>query len=86
MQDPKTRFLAYLLLKMLQIHSIQAFADSIIRYMKVYASYEIVFRGLENMKGRMYRDAVELLKLFSFLHHEHVHYDILIAAVTHPRI
>lgn len=55
-------------------------------YMKVYASYEIVFRGLEAIKVQKYRDAVQLLKLFSFLHHEHIPFDLLIAAVKHPRI
>ena len=54
-------------------------------YMKVYASYEIVFRGLEAIKLQRYRDAVQLLKLFSFLHHEHIPFDILTAAVKHPR-
>lgn len=54
-------------------------------YMKIYASYEIVFRGLEAMKSRRYRDAVQLLKLFSFLHHEHISFHILTAAIKHPR-
>ncbi|MCJ1338200.1 hypothetical protein MMC09_003485 [Bachmanniomyces sp. S44760] len=55
-------------------------------YMKVYASYEIVFRGLEAMKMQRYQDAVQLLKLFSFLHHEHIPFDLLITSVKHPRI
>lgn len=55
-------------------------------YMKVYASYEIVFRGLEAIKLQRYSDAVQLLKLFSFLHHEHIPFDALTAAVKHPRI
>ena len=55
-------------------------------YMKVYSSYEIVFRGLEAMKSRKYRDAVQLLQLFSFLHHEHVPFKLLTAAVEHPEI
>lgn len=55
-------------------------------YMEVYASYEIVFRGLEAIKMRKYKDAVQLLKLFSFFHHEHIPFEVLVAAVKHPRI
>ena len=55
-------------------------------YMKVYASYEIVFRGLEATNLQRYSDAVQLLKLFSFLHYENIPFDMLIAAVEHPRI
>ena len=57
-----------------------------VEYMKVYASYEIVFRGLEAIDLQRYRDAIQLLKLFSFLHHEHIPYSMLIAAIEHPRI
>ncbi|KAL8928606.1 MAG: hypothetical protein Q9208_001840 [Pyrenodesmia sp. 3 TL-2023] len=57
-----------------------------VEYMKVYASYEIVFRGLEAIKWQRYSDAVQLLKLFSFLHYEHIPFDFLIGAVKHPRI
>lgn len=55
-------------------------------YMKVYASYEIVFRGLEAINLQKYSDAVQLLKLFSFLHHEHIPFEMLTAAVKHPKI
>ena len=55
-------------------------------YMKVYSSYEIVFRGLEAMQSRKYRDAVQILQLLSFLHHEHVPFKLLTAAVEHPEI
>ena len=55
-------------------------------YMKVYASYEIVFRGLEAINLQRYSDAVQLLKLFAFLHYENIPFDMLIAAVEHPRI
>ena len=57
-----------------------------VEYMKVYASYEIVFRGLEAIELQRYSDAVQVLKLFSFLHHENIPFDALIAAVKHPRI
>jgi hypothetical protein len=55
-------------------------------YMKVYASYEIVYRGLESFKSQKYRDAVQLLKLFSFLHYEHIPFELLRAAIKNPRI
>ncbi len=55
-------------------------------YMKVYASYEIVFRGLEAIKLQRYRDAVQLLKIFSFLHYENIPFEFLIASVRHPRL
>lgn len=55
-------------------------------YMKVYASYEIVFRGLEAIKLQRYSDAVQLLKLFSFLHYEHIPFEMLIAATKHPGV
>ena len=55
-------------------------------YMEVYASYEIVFSGLEKSNLRRYRDAVQLLKVFSFLHHENIAFDILVAAIKHPKI
>jgi hypothetical protein len=55
-------------------------------YMKVYASYEIVFRGLEAVKLQKYRDAVHILKLFSFFHHENIPFEVLTAAIKNPRI
>ena len=55
-------------------------------YMKVYASYEIVFRGMEAMKWQKYRDAVQLLKIFSFLHYENIPFGFLTVAVRNPRI
>ncbi|KAL8880635.1 MAG: hypothetical protein Q9198_001994 [Flavoplaca austrocitrina] len=55
-------------------------------YTKVYASYEIVFRGLEAIKSQRYSDAVQLLKLFSFLHYEHIPFEFLTGAVKHPSI
>lgn len=55
-------------------------------YMEVYASYKIVFQGLEALKLQRYRDAVQLLKLFSFLHYEHIPFEFLIAALRNPRL
>ena len=59
--------------------------DDDAEYMEVYTSYEIVFRGLEVIRSQRYRDAVQLLKFFSFLHYEQIHFDALIAAIENPR-
>jgi tetratricopeptide (TPR) repeat protein len=55
-------------------------------YIQVYSSYEILYRGLEAMEYQRFKDALQLLQLFSFFHHEHIPFDVLIAAVRHPRI
>lgn len=55
-------------------------------YMKVYATYEIVYRGLEAIKLQRYKDAVQLLKLFSFMHYEHIPFDFLVATIKYPQI
>ena len=57
-------------------------------FLNVYSSYEIVFSGLEKMESesRRYRDALQLLQLFSFLHHEHVPFRLLTAAIEYPKI
>lgn len=55
-------------------------------YMKVYSTCEILFHGLKAMKFQRFKDAVQLLQLFSFFHHENIPFAILIAAVRHPRL
>ena len=52
--------------------------------MNVYSTYEILFRGLETTNATATQDAVELLKMFSFLSNEEIRLDFLITAVTHP--
>ena len=54
--------------------------------MNVYSSYEILFRGLESTNAPATQDAVELLKMFSFLSNEEIRLDFLTTAVTHPRL
>ncbi|KAL8712638.1 MAG: hypothetical protein Q9220_003169 [cf. Caloplaca sp. 1 TL-2023] len=54
--------------------------------MNVYSSYEILFRGLETTDAIATRDAVELLKMFSFLSNEDIRLDFLMAAVKHPHL
>jgi len=55
-------------------------------YIQVYSSYEILYRGLEAMPYQRFKDALQLLQLFSFFHHEHLPFDVLIAAVRHPKL
>ncbi|KAG9231001.1 hypothetical protein BJ875DRAFT_470717 [Amylocarpus encephaloides] len=64
-------------------HANEGHADE---YLEVYSSYEILYRGLESMKYERFKDAIQLLRIFSFLHHENIAFEILIAAVKHPRI
>ena len=59
--------------------------DDDAEYMEVYTSYETVFWGLEAIRSQRYRDAVQLLNLFSFLHYEQIHFDAVIAAIENPR-
>ncbi|KAL8818043.1 MAG: hypothetical protein Q9223_003247 [Gallowayella weberi] len=53
--------------------------------MNVYSSYEIIFRGLEATDSVTTRDAVQLIKMFSFLSWESLRIDVLTASVEHPR-
>lgn len=53
--------------------------------MNVYSSYEVIYRMLEASGDDKPRDAIDLLKIFSFLHHENIRVDFLISAVTNPR-
>ena len=52
--------------------------------MNVYSSYEIIYLGLEAKETEEAKDAVELLKLFSFFHCENIRIDILMKAATNP--
>lgn len=55
-------------------------------YIKVYSTYEILYRGLEAMGHQRFKDALQLLQLFSFFHHENIPFEVLIAAVRHPKL
>ncbi|KAI9713724.1 MAG: hypothetical protein M1812_006562 [Candelaria pacifica] len=59
--------------------------DNIIN-MNVYSSYEIIFRGLEATDSTPTQDAVELIKMFSFLSWEDLRIDVLTTSVEHPRL
>lgn len=52
--------------------------------MKVYSSYEVLYQKLENTKTQTSQDAIELLKVFSFLRREDIQFDLLTAAAKNP--
>ncbi len=52
--------------------------------MNVYSSYEIIYRKLQKKTTQEAKDAIELLKVFSFLHRENIRVDILLAAAKNP--
>ena len=53
--------------------------------MQVYSSYEIIYLGLEAKKTQTSQDAIELLKVFSFLHYENIRVKFMTAAAMNPR-
>ena len=53
--------------------------------MNVYSSYEIIYRSLEENTTQEARDAVEVLKIFSFLHRENIRLVFLVGAAMNPR-
>lgn len=53
--------------------------------MKVYSSYEMIYIGLESKNDRRSRDALEMLKTFSFFHWENIDFDIIKNAAMNPR-
>ncbi|KAG8531409.1 uncharacterized protein KY384_003038 [Bacidia gigantensis] len=55
-------------------------------HMNVYSSYEILSEGFEDAHTTAAQDALDLLKVFSFMSNEEIRLDFLIAAVTHPRL
>lgn len=52
--------------------------------MKVYSSYEVLYQKLEKTTTRTSQDAIELLKVFSFLRREDIRFDVLTAAAKNP--
>ena len=60
--------------------------DEVVNMKNVYSSYEIIFRGLENTPALSTQDAVDLLKLFSFLSNESLRMQVLITAGRHPQL
>ncbi|KAI1777835.1 hypothetical protein F4818DRAFT_326973 [Hypoxylon cercidicola] len=51
--------------------------------MNVFSSYEILYRSLQD-KQQKFEDAIELLQLFSYFHHQNIRIDVLVYAATNP--
>jgi tetratricopeptide (TPR) repeat protein len=56
--------------------------------LNVYSSYEILYQSLEGRttEEEEARDAVELLKIFAFLHYENIRVQFFIEAVNNPKL
>jgi tetratricopeptide (TPR) repeat protein len=52
--------------------------------MNVFSSYEILYQSLLSSEEQRFRDAVELLHLFSYLHFQNIRLDILVNAAINP--
>ncbi|KAI1768962.1 TPR-like protein [Hypoxylon sp. FL1150] len=52
--------------------------------MNVFSSYEILYRSLEVSGHQKFEDAIELLQLFSYFHHQNIRVDVSVHAATNP--
>ncbi|KAI0458406.1 hypothetical protein F5B21DRAFT_26245 [Xylaria acuta] len=52
--------------------------------LNVFSTYEILYESLEKSEKEKYKDAVELLHVFSFFHFQNIRLDILISSATNP--
>ncbi|KAL2699846.1 hypothetical protein AAEP93_009821 [Penicillium crustosum] len=59
--------------------------DKYLSNMSVYSSYEMIYLGLESKSDDQSRDALELLKTFSFFYWENIEFDLLTNAASNPR-
>ncbi|KAJ5678692.1 hypothetical protein N7462_006936 [Penicillium macrosclerotiorum] len=48
----------------------------------VFSTYEVLYESLEKSRQRNFRDAVELLHVFSFFHFQNIRLEVLIKAAT----
>ena len=53
-------------------------------YLNIYSSYEVIYLGLEGKDSQAAKDAIELLKTFSFFHRENIRVDFLTRAALNP--
>ena len=79
--------------KKVQDARLKGFLEDEELYINVYSAFEINILGLsdrakaESDAGRTKAtDAIELLRMFGFLHHEHIRLEFLINAITYPKI
>ena len=54
-------------------------------YTIIYSTYEIMYQGLVARKTPASKDALDLLQMFSFFHHENIRVDILLQAAKNPK-
>lgn len=54
-------------------------------YAIIHSTYEIMYQGLMARKTPASEDALDLLRLFSFLHHENIGVEILLQAANNPK-
>ncbi|KAL3460319.1 tetratricopeptide repeat domain-containing protein [Aspergillus heterothallicus] len=54
-------------------------------HIAVYSSYEIIYVGLENKKDQRSKDALDLMRIFSFFYWEHIEYEMIKVAALNPR-
>ena len=52
--------------------------------LNVFSSYEILYQSMESSQDERFRDAVELLHVFSYFHFQNIRLDILIGAAVNP--
>lgn len=50
----------------------------------VFSTYEILYESLESSSKEKYRDAVELLHVFSFFHFQNIRFDVLVSSAINP--
>ena len=50
----------------------------------VFAPYDAMYRDLDGKDSQSAKDAIDLLKLFSFLHHENIRIDFITKAARNP--
>lgn len=55
-------------------------------YTIIYSSYEVMYQGLEEKESQAAKDALDLLKMFSFFHCENIQVSVLRQAATNPRL
>lgn len=55
-------------------------------YTIIYSTYEIMYRGLMARMTPASKDALDLLKMFSFFHHENIRVEILLQAANNPEV
>ncbi|OQD81218.1 hypothetical protein PENANT_c029G10425 [Penicillium antarcticum] len=56
------------------------------KYLSAYATFELVYCSLEQRRTESSEDAIQLLKMFSFLYFKKIRFDILRKAITNLQI